>query len=85
MFKHCKCVSIPLFSEVEAWDRKKEKGGKILQDVHRLGCQNQQENSHLLAGVRHLTADSAQVLEAVPDGVDVGHAHEHDFTVWVIL
>lgn len=47
--------------------------------------QTQLEKSHSLAGVWHLTADSTQILEAVPDGVDVGHAHEHNFTVGIIL
>ena len=41
--------------------------------------------AHLLAGIRHLATHSTEVLEAVPDGVDVGHSHEHDLTVGVVL
>lgn len=43
------------------------------------------EQGHLLAGVWHLATHSAEVLEAVPDGMDVGHSHEHDLTVGVVL
>lgn len=40
---------------------------------------------HLLAGVRDLTAHRPQSLEAVPDGVDVCHAHEHHLAVGVVF
>lgn len=40
---------------------------------------------HLLAGIRHLATHSPEVLEAVPDGMDVGHSHEHDLTVGVVF
>lgn len=40
---------------------------------------------YLLAGVWHLATHSAEVLEAVPYGMDVGHSHEHDLTVGVVL
>lgn len=40
---------------------------------------------YLLARIRNLTAHSSQRLETVPDGVDISHAHEHHFTVWVVL
>ena len=38
-----------------------------------------------LGWVRHLGTERTQALEALPDGVDVGHAHEHHLTVGVIL
>lgn len=41
--------------------------------------------AHLLAGIWHLATHSTEILEAVPDGVDVGHSHEHDLTVGVVL
>lgn len=44
-----------------------------------------QNREHLLAGIGHLATHSAEVLEAVPDGMDVGHSHEHDLTVGVVL
>lgn len=44
-----------------------------------------QSREHLLAGVWHLATHSTEVLEAVPDGMDVGHSHEHDLTVGVVL
>ena len=44
-----------------------------------------QNREHLLAGIGHLATHSAEVLEAVPDGVDVGHSHEYDLTVGVVL
>lgn len=40
---------------------------------------------HLLARVWHLATHGAEILEAVPDGMDVGHSHEHDLTVGVVL
>lgn len=40
---------------------------------------------NLLSWIRDLTADSPQSLEAVADGVDVSHSHEHDLTVGVVL
>lgn len=43
------------------------------------------EMEHLLAGIRHLAAHSPEVLEAIPDGMDVGHSHEHNLTVGVVL
>lgn len=39
----------------------------------------------LLSWIRDLTADGPQSLEAVPDGVDVGHSHEHHLAVGVVL
>lgn len=39
----------------------------------------------LLSRIRDLTADGPQGLEAVPDGMDVGHSHKHHLTVWVVL
>lgn len=39
----------------------------------------------LLSWIRDLAADGPQGLEAVADGVDVGHAHEHHLTVGVVL
>lgn len=39
----------------------------------------------LLSWIRDLAADGPQGLEAVTDGVDVGHAHEHHLTVGVVL
>lgn len=43
------------------------------------------QREHLLAGIRHLATHSPKVLEAVPDGMDVGHSHKHDLTVRVVL
>lgn len=40
---------------------------------------------NLLSRIRDLAADGPQGLEAVADGVDVGHAHEHHLTVGVVL
>lgn len=40
---------------------------------------------HLLSWIWDLTADCPQSLEAVPDGVDVGHSHKHDLTVGIVL
>lgn len=39
----------------------------------------------LLSRIWDLTADSPQSLEAVADGMDVGHSHKHYFTVGVVL
>lgn len=39
----------------------------------------------LLSWIGDLTADSPQSLEAVADGVDVGHSHKHHLTVGVVL
>lgn len=39
----------------------------------------------LLSWIRDLTADGPQSLEAVPNGVNVGHSHEHHLTVGVVL
>lgn len=44
-----------------------------------------QNREHLLAGIGHLATHSAEGLEAVPDGMDVGHSHEHDLTAGVVL
>lgn len=40
---------------------------------------------HLLAGIWHLAAHSPEVLEAIADSMDVGHSHEHDLTIGVVL
>lgn len=48
------------------------------------GGQNQ-NREHVLAGVWHLATHGTQILEAVPDGMDVGHSHEHNLTVGVVL
>lgn len=40
---------------------------------------------NLLSWIWDLAADGPQGLEAVADGVDVGHAHEHHLTVGVVL
>lgn len=40
---------------------------------------------NLLSWIRDLAADGPQGLEAVADGVNVGHAHEHHLTVGVVL
>lgn len=42
-------------------------------------------HEHSLDRIRDLSAESPQTLEALPDGVDVGHAHEHHLTVGIIL
>lgn len=39
----------------------------------------------LLSWIGNLTADGPQSLEAVADGVDVGHSHKHHLTVGVVL
>lgn len=40
---------------------------------------------HLLSWIWHLCAEQAQGLEALADGMDVCHPHEHYFTVGVIF
>lgn len=40
---------------------------------------------HLLAGIWHLATHSPEVLEAIPDGVDVGHSHKQDLTVRIVF
>lgn len=40
---------------------------------------------NLLGRIRHLSAEETQRLEALADGVDVGHAHEHNFTVGIVV
>lgn len=47
------------------------------------GMESQRE--HLLAGIWHLATHSPEILEAIPDGVDVGHSHKHNLTVRVVL
>lgn len=42
-------------------------------------------NFHLLSWIWHLCAEQTQRLEALADGVDVCHPHEHHFTVGVIF
>lgn len=39
----------------------------------------------LLSRIWDLTADGPESLEAVSDGMDVGHTHEHYLTVGVVL
>lgn len=43
------------------------------------------QREHLLAGIWHLATHSPEVLEAVPDGMDVGHSHKHDLTVRIVF
>lgn len=43
------------------------------------------QRKHLLAGVWHLATHSPEILEAVSDGMDVGHSHKHHFTVRIVL
>lgn len=42
-------------------------------------------NIHLLSWIWHLCAEQTQRLEALADGMDVCHPHEHYFTVRVIF
>lgn len=46
-----------------------------------MGCQGE----HLLAGIWHLATHGPEVLEAIPDGMDVGHSHKHDLTVGIVF
>lgn len=39
----------------------------------------------LLGWIRHLSAKESQRLEALADGVDVGHSHKHHLTVGVVF
>lgn len=43
------------------------------------------EAEHLLGWIRHLRAQESQRLEALADGVDVGHSHKHHLTVGVVF
>lgn len=52
---------------------------------HETGRVMESRREHLLAGIWHLTTHGPEVLEAVPDGMDVGHSHKHDLTVRIVL
>lgn len=41
--------------------------------------------ANLLGWIRHLSAKESQRLEALADGVDVGHSHKHHLTVGVVF
>lgn len=43
------------------------------------------QREHLLAGIWHLATHSPEVLEAIPDGMDVGHSHKHNLTVRIVF
>lgn len=68
------CVSVPICGE----------GGEVHKPRQNLSERKVKEID-LLSWIGDLTADSPQSLEAVPDGVDVCHSHEHDLTVGVVL
>lgn len=40
---------------------------------------------NLLRWIGHLSAKETQRLEALADGVDVGHSHKHHLTVWIVF
>lgn len=40
---------------------------------------------NLLGWIRHLGAKETQRLEALADGVDVGHSHKHHLTVGIVF
>lgn len=62
--------------------RMETNGGKAEQ---RARAREKVRRINLLSWIWDLAADGPQGLEAVADGVDVGHAHEHHLTVGVVL
>lgn len=40
---------------------------------------------YILDRIRDLSAESSQTLEALADGVNVGHTHKHHLTVGIVL
>lgn len=63
-----------------AGGRMETNGGRVV-----WGGREKVRRINLLSWIRDLAADGPQGLEAVADGVDVGHAHEHHLTVGVVL
>lgn len=61
-------------------------GGGRGRDKWRQSCSERNvKQIDLLSWIRDLTADCSQSLEAVADGMDVGHSHKHHLTVGIVF
>lgn len=76
------CMVLP-YCEVRPlkWEGGREGGTNELRAARR----EKVKRIDLLSWIGDLTADGPQSLEAVADGVDVGHSHKHHLTVGVVL
>lgn len=65
--------------------RRGREGGRGRRKWRQSRSERKVKQIDLLSWIRDLTADGPQSLEAVPDGMDVGHSHEHHLAVGVVL